>query len=129
MKKLLPIIALFAISNLVYAQADQNLKIAPTNVNCDELPDSFANADEAVSLIEKGKYRYQQDFKISRVTGFQGGSFYSCDNKVGYLIVSVSNKKTAFKDIPKAVWQSFMNSMDPQSFYEMKILSQYDPIK
>lgn len=115
-------------SKSLYAQVERNYKVGPQSTNCDSLNLNAIFIDEAISIIEQTTFRYQQQFKISRTYGVMNARFYSCDGKLGYLIMNVDKKDFIYFDIPEPVWTDFISSADINGYYDDEIKGNYEVI-
>ncbi|MBN2173966.1 MAG: hypothetical protein JW731_07535 [Bacteroidales bacterium] len=102
---------------------EHNYLVGPQNTSCDSLPKTFANLEKAISLIENATFRSSEKFTINRKFGVQGGWYYSCDNKTGYLIILQDNYKLLFHGVPKSVWDAFIITTDFETFMDENLRS------
>ena len=110
-----------------FAQVEHNFPVGPQKTSCDSLPANFDNAGEAIQQIEITSFRFNQQFKLTRTWGITAGNFYSCDNAIGFLILTFENgEKQLIKAVPKIVWNDFIQSSDLNEFYKNKILPNYE---
>ena len=106
-------------------EVGHNYLVGPQNTNCDSLQLSGLSIDEKISSIEKTSFRFDQGFKISRISGIRSGHFYSCDGISGFLILTIGKEKKIFSGIPKTTWDEFIKSADLDGFFEAKISNKY----
>ena len=107
------------------AQVEHNYLVGPQNTDCDSLDLSKANEAEAMDLIRKTKFRFDQHFDIRRNTGLQAGHFFSCDNKTGYLIIKSDGQNHLFVQVPMEIWEMMTSGGDPEGIFQEKIKSKY----
>jgi hypothetical protein len=112
----------------LFAQVEHNYKVGPQSTNCDSLEIRAFSTDDAISIIKQSSFRYQQQFKISRTYGVMSASFFSCDGKLGYLIVKVEKKDYIYIDVPKSKWTGLISSADINGFYDEEINGNYEVI-
>ena len=113
----------------VNAQVEHNYPVGPQSTNCDSLDITTLSLDEAISKIENSKFRFQQQFKISRTYGIMNARYYSCNGKSGYLIMLVDKKDLIYLEVPKSVWETLITSADINAFYKSEIEKCYELIQ
>jgi hypothetical protein len=82
-----------------------------------------------IQIIEESSFRFDQQFKISRLSGIRGGNYYSCDGNSGFLIVEVDKEKELYVDVPKSTWDEFIRSSDLDGFYQNNIKYSFNRIE
>lgn len=112
----------------LFGQVEHNYPVGPQNTNCDSLDIYALSFDEAVHLIERSTFRFQQQFKISRTYGVMNARYYSCNGEEGYLIMKVDKKDLLYFDVPKIKWERLISSADINGFYDSEIAGQYRAI-
>lgn len=110
----------------LFAQVEHNYKVGPKSTNCDSLEIRTLSLDDAISIIKQSSFRFQQQFKISRTYGVMNASFFSCDGKLGYLIIKVEKKDYIYFDVPKSKWADLISSEDINNFYNENIKGNYE---
>ena len=127
---ILLIVFLFMIgARNVNAQVEHNYPVGPQSTNCDSLDITLLSLDEAILKVESSKFRFQQQFKISRTYGVMSAKYYSCNGKSGYLIMLVDKKDLMYLEVPKSVWDTLITSSDINAFYKSEIEESYELIK
>jgi len=127
---ILHIVFLFMIgARNVNAQVEHNYPVGPQSTNCDSLDITLLSLDEAILKVESSKFRFQQQFKISRTYGVMSAKYYSCNGKSGYLIMLVDKKDLMYLEVPKSVWDTLITSSDINAFYKSEIEESYELIK
>jgi hypothetical protein len=106
-------------------EVEHNYPVGPQNTSCDSLNLVGLSGEKMIQFIEMSSFRFDQQFKISRISGIQAGHFYSCDGKTGYLILTIDKKKKLLVDLPKTIWDEFIQSSDLDGFYEKHISGHY----
>jgi hypothetical protein len=128
----IPVVILLFFSGIFsgsFAQeVEHNYPVGPSKTSCDSLLLDGLPFEEAVEKIENTTFRFNQKFSYSRLSGVQKGQYYSCDGKNGLLLLTVDKINTIYKDVPKPVWDSLINSSDPDSFFNEKIRPEYAQI-
>ena len=99
----------------------QNMPVAPQNTSCQGLPKIFASQEAAINAVEGAKYYFEQEFTTTRNSGFQSAEFLSCDFETGYLVVTHNNTKQIYTGVTQEFWDRFLESGDPDGFYESEI--------
>jgi hypothetical protein len=111
------------------AQVEHNYLVGPQNTSCDSLMLNSLTKEEAVKAIENTVFRFDQKFRISRTSGVRAGHFYSCDGMMGYLILTVNQKKIIYLEVPKTVWDEFISNPDLDGYYTGNIQNNYQVLE
>lgn len=114
---LLPVIFFMTLSSLYAQEVEHNYLVGPRFTDCDSLKIDGLSTAKAIDLIRLMKFRYQQNFKLTRRSGFKSAEFYSCDLLSGILIVQFDNEQFLFMEVRKADWELLTSSSDPEGFY------------
>jgi hypothetical protein len=113
MKKQLMFLLLF-ISSSAFAQVD-----------CNALPINFTSYSDAVLKIKNAKFNFTENINTSRSSWVRGASYYSCDGKVGYLIIKTDRQNYIHKNLPITLWNGFKNANSFGTFYDRYIRNRY----
>ncbi len=101
----------------IYAQVEHNYHVVSGFTDCDSLMLKGLDKDEALKLLQNTRFRYQQEFRLTRREGLKTGAFYSCDGKQGYLAVTYDGKKYLYVNVPLENWEQFTKSTDPERYF------------
>lgn len=113
-----------------HAQVEHNFEMGPENTNCDKLPHSFKSAAAALVRIDSSTFRFRESIDLSRFRTPRSATYYSCDGKTGFLVVQeTTDSRVIYSDIPKTVWENFINSDDPFDFYAHHVKAIYSTIE
>jgi len=99
---------------------------------------SFKNISECDNLntmLESDKIQYQtlnsfdfnfrESFETLSVRGIQKANYYSCNGKVGYLLIYQHDRAQLFKDFPIDQWFEFKHASSPESYFSSQIKYNY----
>jgi len=114
--------------DIAYGQVEHNYPVGPQSTNCDSLRILPLSLDEAISKIENAKFRFQQQFKISRSYGVMNARFYSCDGEFGFLIMKVDKEDHIYLEVPKSIWDNLIISTDINAFFASEIKDNFEVI-
>jgi hypothetical protein len=109
-----------SICSLFAQEVEHNYQVAPQAADCDSLTFEGQTLEMAIEAVRKAKFRFWQEFKLTRREGFKGGEFYSCDNKTGFLVIRYNTEELFYTDIDKASWEEMTGSGDPEGYYLQK---------
>ncbi len=107
---------LFLCTN-AHGQVEHNYHVVSGFTDCDSLTLKGLEKDEAVKLLQNTRFRFQQDFRLTRKKGLKAGSYYSCDGKKGYLSIIFDDKKYLYINVPLKIWENFIKSADPEGYF------------
>lgn len=118
MEKSIGFIFCFVIYFSAYGQKQEhNFKVGPNETDCDFLDITDLSVTKSISRIRASKFRFDQSFKITGKQGLQSGVYYSCDNKEGFLIIEINNKKHLFDKVDIQIWKELISSSNPEEYY------------
>lgn len=104
------------ISNQAFAQeVEHNYLVGPQFTNCDSLEVNELSPEKKIDAIRTSKFRFDQSFNLTRRQGLQGGEYYSCDNQVGFLVITYNGEEFLYEGVEKATWNNLISSSDPES--------------
>jgi hypothetical protein len=96
-----------------------------SQTNCNQLPTSFSNYNEALKLVYNAKFSFVDNLNTSNSTVIQGAKYYSCDNRTGFLIVGVNGQRYIYQGVPINVWNNFKKASSYGSYYNFYIKNYY----
>ncbi len=101
----------------VYGQVEHNYHVVSGFTDCDSLHLDHLEKDQAVSILRQTRFRYQQEFKLTRNQGLKHGAYYSCDGKKGYLVITFNDQDYLYFNVPLDIWEEFTKSPDPEGYF------------
>lgn len=113
----LTFLSLVIISRSHAQDVEHNYLVGPQFTNCDSLKLDGLTIEKAVQRIHAADFRYQQEFKLTRRTGLKGGSFFSCNMEVGFLIIHFDEEQFLFTEVSKSDWEAFVATSDPEGYF------------
>jgi hypothetical protein len=124
MFKLVLLFSTFIMGFLAYSQDKeqqhpdpQNMKVAPENTDCHELPETFQSLSEALEAVENTRFYYDQSLKTTRRSGLMQARFVSCDFKTGYLVIKYDGTDQVYPEVGLELWEQFQKDPDIDGFY------------
>lgn len=102
--------------------------ISCNTISCNELPTTFNNYEQALSEIKTTDFPFEDSVDTSRSSFIKSASFYSCDSKVGYLIIGIRNTEYIYQNVPISVWEEFKEAESFGRFYNENIKGNYQLI-
>lgn len=96
---------------------------------CKTLKEDFTSYENAISKVRSTEFVYQDQIDIIDSSWLIYAEYYSCDNQIGYFIITTNtNKSYIHKNLPFNVWSEFKKSLSKGSFYNQNIRYRY-PLK
>ncbi len=114
---LILVISTMWVGQIMAQEVEHNFLVGPQYTDCDSLDFEDIKKGEAIEIIKASKFRYTQNFKLTRKQGLMGGNFYSCDNQTGFLIIIYENLDCLYFNISKDEWEALITSKDPEGYY------------
>ena len=94
--------------------------------NCNDSPSKFNSYEQAISKIKSTKFTLSDNVNTSRSSVIENADYYSCDGKIGYLIIEIRNTEYIYQNVPISVWQEFKTADSFGSFYNRNIKNMYN---
>ena len=98
-------------------EVEHNYLVGPQSTTCDSLKMHDLSIDQCIEQIRKSNFRFDQTFRLTRKKGLQQGEFYSCDGKVGFLIIKFNDEEQLYQNVEKTSWELLISSSDPEGYY------------
>lgn len=99
--------------------------ISCSSKSCNELPTPFSNYEQAITEIKSTGFSLEDSVDTSRSSFIKSASFYSCDSKVGYLIIGIRSTEYIYQNVPISVWEELKEADSFGSFYNNNIKGNY----
>ncbi|MBR9777046.1 MAG: KTSC domain-containing protein [Cytophagales bacterium] len=93
--------------------------------DCNELPSSFPNYEIALEKVSKSHFQKFEKLNSSKSSWIEGLEFYSCNSKVGFLILKTKGRAYIHQDVPIAIWVKLKSSDSYGSFYNLELKGKY----
>ena len=71
----------------------------------------------ALIRLRMTTFHFDQSFRLTRKQGLKQGEYYSCDGKMGYLIVRFDDATLLFQEVSMAFWETLITSSDPEGYF------------
>jgi hypothetical protein len=110
------------ISLLVFLLLSLN---AAGQTGCTGLSTSFKSYDQAVSTVKNFGFSFKDRVNTAKSSWIRGASYYSCDKRFGFLLISTDTETYIHANVPIAVWYQFKSASSFGSFYGSKIRGEY----
>lgn len=114
---LILIFMILCINMCLAQEVEHNYLVGPQSTTCDSLKMHEISMDQCIEQIRKSNFRFDQTFRLTRKQGLQQGEFYSCDGKVGFLIIRFDGEEQLYQDVEKPNWEALISSSDPEGYY------------
>ena len=114
MKNFILILSLFCLPYFGHSQT-----------NCNNLPSYFSSYTDAVYRVKNAQFSYTDNVNTSRSSFVTSANYYSCDGKIGYLIIGLKYREYIHKDVPFSVWIAFKQASSFGQFYNRYIKGRY----
>lgn len=93
--------------------------------NCNDLPNSYKNPEEAKTIVLSANFKYTDDCDVSSSSFITSANYYSCNESTGFLIVAMNNKKYIFQNVPFKIWVNFKKADSKSKYYNDEIRGRY----
>ncbi len=93
--------------------------------NCDTIPNSFTSYSKAINIVKRSSFSIEDTVRTSKSSWIKNASFYSCDGKIGFLIITTKKEKYIFQNVPFYVWKNFKKADSFGIFYNQNIRGKY----
>ncbi len=93
--------------------------------DCESLPNNFKTYKAALNAIETANYNYHESIDTKKSSWIIGLTYYSCDNKKGFLVMETKKEKYIHQDIPVSIWRELKQAPSFGSYYNHNIKGKY----
>lgn len=93
--------------------------------NCKALPTSFPSYLGAIKQVRNSNFTSSEKLNTDKSSWIKGLQFYSCDSKVGFLIIQTDNKEYIHQNLPVEIWNELKVAESFGSFYNNRIKNKY----
>ena len=94
--------------------------------DCKDLPENFESYVQAKALVKSANFSIKQNLNVSASSWLKSVTFYSCDSKVGFVImVTDKGKNYVHKNVPVSVWKDWKKANSKGSFYSKNVRGRY----
>jgi len=93
--------------------------------DCNLINGNFDNYKNALQVIKSSDFEFSDDFNISRSSWIYDAEYYSCDGKIGYLIIETKSKNYIHSGVPIEMWNEFKNSDSFGKYYNRKLKGRF----
>ena len=98
---------------------------AAGQTGCAGLPTAFRSYDDAVSTVRNFGFSFKDRVNTAKSSWIRGASYYSCDKRSGFLLISTDNETYIHANVPITVWYQFKSANSFGSFYSSKIRGRF----
>lgn len=104
-----------------------SLNVFSQNYDCNNLPKKFNTYNTALNIIKSSKFSYTDFSDSFNSSWIKSISYYSCDKKIGYLIVIARNGKSYIhQSVPFKLWEGLKLSKSKGSYYSTNLRGNYN---
>lgn len=93
--------------------------------DCETIETSFSSHQEATQVISNTNFNLSDDVNTSKSSWIRIAKYYSCDEKLGFLIIGTDKKGYLFQDVPIEVWKGFKHADSFGKYYNNYIRGGY----
>jgi len=93
--------------------------------DCKDLPSQFSSYSQAVNEVKSTNFTIEENVKTNISSWIKNISFYSCDSKIGFLLVETKSEEYIYQNVPISVWEQFKKADSFGTFYNRYIKGNY----
>jgi len=93
--------------------------------DCRNIPTSFSSYQQAIKAIKVATFKMHETVDTSRSSWIRGAKFYSCDSRVGFLIIKTDDREYIHQGVPIEIWMAFKAASSMGSYYQANIRNGY----
>lgn len=101
------------------------ITIVSCGSNCEEIPNSFSNYDQAKEIVLSLNYKLTDKADVSGSSWITSAKYLSCDGVAGFFIIETDNRTYIHQNLPYEVWDNFKKADSKGSFYSRNIRGNY----
>lgn len=112
MKTFLPILFLILLFSGISCTATHPCHYFPKAFKTVEEAEHRLNTPECEALVDSVSFRQGQ---------LRHAAFYSCDKKMGYLLLRFSDRKQVYRNIPQQYWRNMRKAKSFESYFRLNV--------
>lgn len=89
--------------------------------SCHSFPKAFKTIEEAEIRLNAAECESLYDSASFSHGNLRHAAFYTCDKKMGYLILKWPNKKELYRNIPLQYWKNMRHSKSFESYFKQNV--------
>lgn len=93
--------------------------------DCKILPSSFPSYEVALKKVKAATFKVKETVDTSQSSWIIGAAFYSCDSRVGFLIIKTDDREYIHQGVPIEIWMAFKAASSMGSYYQANIRNRY----
>ena len=94
-------------------------------IDCSKLSTTFSTYEEAENRIRVSRFTLVDKANTAKSSWIRGASFYSCNKRVGFLILTTYKGNFIYKNLPIVIWYRFKSASSLGSYYTHNIRNRY----
>ncbi|MCF8324022.1 MAG: KTSC domain-containing protein [Leadbetterella sp.] len=92
---------------------------------CTGLTTAFKSYDQAVSTVRNFGFSFKDRANTAKSSWIRGASYYSCDKRSGFLLISTDNETYIHANVPISMWYQFKSANSFGSYYSSNIRGRF----
>ncbi len=104
------------------------LYLSEQKINCSNMPEDWITETEAIFCIENTAFKSKESIIAKESSWFKSAQYYSCDGKIGHLIIKRHKNSVVHKNVPLSIWQGMKVAKSIQKFYDNFIRNRYKTV-
>ena len=101
------------------------LSLNACGLSCNKLPSSFSSYSQATILVKKSSFKIKETANTSNSSWIKGAKYYSCNGKIGFLIIKTNRKEYIHSNMPISKWKGLKNATSLGRYYNANIKGRY----
>ena len=93
--------------------------------DCNKIPSSFNSYAQANQIVKASTFKLKESVNTSKSSWIRGATYFSCDLKMGFLIIVTDAKEYTHQNVPIEIWRGFKNATSFGSYYNSYIKGRY----
>ena len=93
--------------------------------DCTKLPEEFSSYQNAIKEIKSTSFEIEESIQTSKSSWIRNAAYYSCDEKVGFMLLKTDSKEYLYQNVPLKTWVGFKNASSFGTYYNKNIKHNY----
>ena len=93
--------------------------------DCNYIDKPFDTYENALNIIKLTDFKFTDDCNTRKNSWIYDAEYYSCDGKIGYLIIETKSKNYIHSKVPIEMWKEFKNSSSFGKYYNRKLKGRF----
>lgn len=89
--------------------------------SCHYFPKAFKTVEEAEHRLHSTECESLYDSTSFHTGGIRHAAFYTCDKKLGFMILRLNDRKQLFRNVPLQFWKNMRKAKSFEAYFRLNV--------